>query len=387
MRLMVIISEPISEWIKKGEIVDRYYNPGDLFDEVHLVLCNSDSPDLQITKRLVGRASLTIKNFDLTKRQRITTLGLQPELLYFWSRPLLEYAKLVQPDLIRCHGATQNALAALKIKKELGVPYTVSLHTNPDVDVRGRKGPLVHRLYNWLTIRIEKKTLRGADMVMPVYQPIVPYLERLGVKRFKVHYNILNSASIKSKSDYSLSSPARLICVGRLFELKNPIKIIDAIAGSSSIELTIVGDGPLRSTLASYVEHLGLTERVKFRPAVSNDELCNLLFESDIFVVHSEHWEISKSVLEALLTGLPVIVNQRLGEPVPELSGGIVRLVENNAEAYASAISELLNNPDLRRDIGEISAKIARELWNPEKCEKAVVATYQELMLQRVSPQ
>jgi glycosyltransferase involved in cell wall biosynthesis len=384
MRLMVIISEPISEWIKKGEIVDRYYNPGDLFDEVYLVLCNNDSPDLQITQRLVGRASLTIKNFDLTKRQRIITLGLQPEFLYFWSKPLLEYARLVQPDLIRCHGATQNALAALKIKKELGVPYTVSLHTNPDVDVRGRKGPLVHRLYNWLTIRIEKKTLRGADMVMPVYQPIVPYLERLGVERFKVHYNILNAASIRIKTEYGLSNPARLICVGRLFELKNPIKIIDAVSGLPSSQLTIVGDGPLRSTLTSYVEHLGLTERVKFRPAVSNDDLCNLLYESDLFVVHSEHWEISKSVLEALLTGLPVIVNQRLGEPVPELSGGIVRLVENNAEAYASAISELLNNPDLRRNLGEIGANIARELWSPEKCEKAVVDTYQELILQRV---
>ena len=380
MRLMVIISEPISEWIKKGEVVDRYYNPGDLFDEVHLVLCNSDSPDLQITQRLVGRASLTIKNFDLTKRQRITTLGLQPELLYFWSRPLLEYAKLVQPDLIRCHGATQNALAALKIKKELGVPYTVSLHHNPDVDVRGRKGPLVHRLYTWLTIRIEKKTLRGADMVMPVYQPIVPYLERLGVKRFKVHYNILNAASIKSKSNYSLSSPARLICVGRLFELKNPIKIIDAIAGMSSIELTIVGDGPLRSTLASYVEHLGLTERVKFRPAVSNDDLCNLLYESDLFVVHSDAWEISKSVLEALLTGLPVIINRRFGEPVPELSGGIVRLVENNAESYRTAILELLDDDTGREKLGRTAALVGNELWSPAKCEDAVVATYSEIL-------
>ena len=190
----------------------------------------------------------------------------------------------------------------------------------------------------------------------------------------------MNAASIKSKSNYSLSSPARLICVGRLFELKNPIKIIDAIAGMSSIELTIVGDGPLRSTLASYVEHLGLTERVKFRPAVSNDDLCNLLYESDIFVVHSEHWEISKSVLEALLTGLPVIVNQRLGEPVPELSGGIVRLVENNAEAYASAISELLNNEDQRGNLGKLGARTSNELWSPAKCEDAIVATYSEIL-------
>ena len=37
-----------------------------------------------------------------------------------------------------------------------------------------------------------------------------------------------------------------------------------------------------------------------------------------MFVVHSDIWEVSKSVLEALLAGLPVIINRRKGEPVPE---------------------------------------------------------------------
>ena len=29
-------------------------------------------------------------------------------------------------------------------------------------------------------------------LVMPVYKPIVPYLDRLGVKRVKICYNVLN---------------------------------------------------------------------------------------------------------------------------------------------------------------------------------------------------
>jgi glycosyltransferase involved in cell wall biosynthesis len=379
MRLMVIISEPISEWIKKGEIVDRYYNPGDLFDEVHLVLCNSDSPDLQITQRLVGRASLTIKNFDLTKRQRITTLGLQPELLYFWAKPLLEYAKLVQPDLVRCHGATQNALAALKIKKELAVPYVVSLHTNPDLNIRGRPGSFAESMYHRLTIRIERKTLRFADLVMPVYEPIVPYLKRLKVNRYKVHYNVLNS-SLRIKSDYVVAKPARLIYVGRLYDQKNPEQILRALQGLPHVLLTIVGDGNLRESLENDADELGIRSRVTFIPALLNDELCDLLYASDIFVVHTDAWEISKSVLEALLTGLPIVINERKGDPIPELNDSIVKYVKNNPESYRTAILELLHDDTEREKIGMAAALVSNELWSPAKCEAAIVATYSEIL-------
>ena len=379
MRLMVIISEPISEWIKKGEIVDRYYNPGDLFDEVYLVLCNSDTPDLQIAQRLVGRASLTIKNFDLTKRQRITSLGLQPELLYFWLRPLVKYAALVQPDLVRCHGATQNALAALKIKQELAVPYIVSLHTNPDLNIRGRPGSFAERIYHRLTIRIERKTLRFADLVMPVYEPIVPYLKSLKVNKFKVHYNVLNS-SLRIKSDYVVTKPARLIYVGRLYDQKNPAQILRALQGIPDALLTIVGDGNLRESLEHDAVKLGIMSRVTFIPALLNDELCDLLHASDIFVVHTDAWEISKSVLEALLTGLPTVINERKENPTPELNDSIVKYVKNSAESYRTAILELLDDDTGREKLGRTAALVSNELWSPAKCEDAIVATYSEIL-------
>ena len=43
--LMVILSDRLSELIDKGEVVPRYYNPGNLFRTVHIVLCNDDRPD------------------------------------------------------------------------------------------------------------------------------------------------------------------------------------------------------------------------------------------------------------------------------------------------------------------------------------------------------
>ena len=43
--LMVIVPDRLSELAEKGEVTRRYYNPGDLFDEVDLVLVNDDRPD------------------------------------------------------------------------------------------------------------------------------------------------------------------------------------------------------------------------------------------------------------------------------------------------------------------------------------------------------
>ncbi len=380
LRLVVLVSEPISEWIEKGEVVDRYYNPGDLFDEVYLVICSEDSPDIDKTQRLVGRAKLKIENFPLSKSTRILTLGLQPELLFFWLRPVSRYVKRINPALIRCHGATQNAMVALKVKKSVGIPYVVSLHTNPDVELRGRHTSFLHHVYNILLKRIEKKSLRGSDLVMPVYLPIVPYLKRLGVTRYRVHYNVLNAALLSPKTDYDLSSPIRLICVGRLYASKNPYEILRAVARISNVRLAIVGDGPLRSFLQDSAELLGVAERIDFLPAVPNDDLCALLKASDIFVVHTEAWEISKSVLEALLTGLPVIINQRIGEPVPELHSRFVKLVSNNASEYEVAIRELIGDRNLRSQLGKNAAEVSHDLWAPEKCESAVVDTYRSFL-------
>jgi len=377
---MVIVPEAISEWIRKGEVTDRYYNPGDLFRTVHLVLCNDDRPDPAIVQRLVGCARLHIHNAPRPPKFFLRTLGMRPALMKGWAEQIVALARQVRPQLVRCHGALFNAYAALRIQQTLGVPYAISLHINPDEDVRGREHDWKNRLYNQLTQGVERLSLRNADMVMPVYQPILPYLQRIGAPNVKVHYNVLNGRFLRPKEVYTLHCPARLIYVGRLFDLKDPTPIIDAIADLPDVVLTIVGDGPLRPALEAHAKGLGLSKRVIFRPAVPNDELCSLLAESDLFVVHTEHWEISKSVLEALLTGLPIVINRRRGAPVPELTPDIVCLVDTSADAYRSAIRDLLEDDAARAALGRAALAAARAGWAPAVTEAAVVETYRALM-------
>lgn len=384
-RLLVIVADRISEILAKGEYQPGYYNPGAVFDEVHILMTNDDRPSVADLQRTVGGARLTVHNHP----DDSTLVARKPEFLTGWrlrrwAKGGIAIARRIRPDLIRCHGADWNAYLASRIKAELGIPYVVSLHINPDVNpVRRHLGSQLSAAetrINCFYEHIERTGLRDADLVMPVYKPILPYLERLGVERVDVCYNVLNRLHLREKTDYTLHRPPRIIYVGRLLEDKNPENILRAVARIPAAEITIVGDGPIRGRLQEQAVSFGIGRRVRFLPAVANDELCRILPEQDIFAIHTEYWEISKSVLEAVLTGMPAIINRRHGSAVPELEGDFVLLVENSEESYRMALERLLGDGPARAALGRRAFAHARSHWAPEITEAKYAAIYRRLL-------
>ena len=148
-KIMVIIPDVLSSIINKGEVTERYYNPGNYFSEVHIVLTNNDCPNINEVQKMAGNAKLFIYNLPDAKIMFFLSLGWRPLLLKWWLNKAIELAKQIQPDIIRCHAAQLNSFAAAKIKKELGIPYVVSLHINPDEDVRGRADSFIKKIVSY----------------------------------------------------------------------------------------------------------------------------------------------------------------------------------------------------------------------------------------------
>jgi glycosyltransferase involved in cell wall biosynthesis len=407
MKLLVIIPDPLSSLIGKGEITERYYNPGNLFEEVHILMTNNDMPDPSALQETVGTAHLVLHNLPEIPQYFIENTRWfkkwmleawakpffwyanrrQFQLLRKWAQPAVEIARQIQPDIIRCHANDYNAFIASEIKGQLGIPYVVSLHINPDVNPRRRyvhldDQPWQVKLFARFFDHVELEGLRQAELALPVYQPILPYLKRAGCERYEVAYNVLSDKLLK-KNDYSLHNPVRLISVGRHFSLKNPENIIRAVQELPNAHLTLIGDGPYQEMLENLVSDLKLAARVTFIPAIPNDELCLLLPEQDIFIIHSEHWELSKAMLEALLTGLPCIINRRKKEQVPELQGDFVMLVDDSKDAYLQAIHKLMEDHALREQLGCKAYAHAQERWAPAITEAKYVEIYRRVMAQR----
>lgn len=370
-RLLVIVSEAISDWVHKGEVIDRYYNPGDYFDRLDLVLTNDDNPAPDALRRLAGRAELHVHNVPTPASFLRRTLGYQPRLLRPWADGVLAIAREARPALVRCYGADINAFAATEIRRRLGTPFLVSLHTNHVAS----RDPRLRAL-----ARLGAYALRRADLVLPVYESIVPDLQRISVTRYEVAYNVVNATSLRRKTDYALHRPARLISVGRMFDLKDPREIVRALVELPDVVLTLVGDGPLRDEVEQIAAASGVANRLVVRPRIANDELCALLAEQDLFIAHCQAPGISKAALEALLTGLPVIHNRRSGDPVPEFSDGAVMLTEHRAADYAAAVRDLLDDHERRAAQGRRGATIADDRWAPASAERHVVEIYKRFV-------
>lgn len=385
-RLMVLVPDRITDILIKGEYQPNYYNPGELFAEVHLVTTTDDRPDLALLQRTVGAARLHVHNIPEAPAL------IAQDWRRWWKKPLRDWAapgvalaREIRPKLIRCHGADWNSYLASRIRKRSGTPYVVSLHINPDVNPvrRYTNTPLSddQRRHNEFFEYIEAEGLTNADLVMPVYEPILPYLSRLGVDRVEVCYNVLNASHLREKTSYARNGPFRIISVGRLIKEKDPRHIIAAVSALPGTELTIVGDGAERPNLERHVRELAVDDRVRFLPAVPNDALCAMLPEFDLFAIHTEYWELNKSLLEALLTGLPVVMNQRQGPAVPELGRApIVRFVANTPNGYRDAIQQLMDDDAARESLGRTAFVYAQSHWSPAVAEAKVVDIYRRYM-------
>lgn len=375
-RLMVIVPDRLTDLVRKGEITERYYNPGNLFDEVHLVVTNDDRPDPQALAKTIGGARLVLHNLPAGRDLFLRTLGWRPWLLKGWASAAVDLARGLRPRLVRCHGALLNAFAAHRIKADLGIPYVVSMHTNPDADMRGMASGFKERLFGWAARDIERVALRDADLVMPVYRDIVPYLERLGVTRYEVCYNALNPGHLGIKSDYRLHDPVRVVSVGRQTVGKNPENLVRAIGGLRGMHLTLIGDGDIHGRLREVAAEAGVSDRVEFIASLPNDELCARLPGFDIFAAHNDYWGVPKAVLEPLIAGLPVVVNRRRGGPISELTDDICMLVEDTPAGWRDALARLAADEPLRADLGRRAAARARTVWSPAVTEAKFVEVY-----------
>ena len=147
------------------------------------------------------------------------------------------------------------------------------------------------------------------------------------------------------------SGGKRVLAVGRLVPEKNHLALIEAfrrVVGEVEARLVILGEGPLRETLARRVDELGLAGAVKL-PGFREDPF-PAYASADLFVLSSDYEAFGNVIVEALGCGVPVVSTDcpsgpreilRDGEfgalvpcgDVPALADAIVRALGAEADA------------------------------------------------------
>jgi glycosyltransferase involved in cell wall biosynthesis len=113
----------------------------------------------------------------------------------------------------------------------------------------------------------------------------------------------------------------------------------------------MVGDGPLRNDLESLATALGVRDRVDFVGIQNN--VADWLAAADVFALTSVSEASSLTLLEAMATGLPVVVTAVGGNP-EIVRDGIdgLHVPRGDWRACGTALTTLLGNATLRSRLG-----------------------------------
>jgi len=151
--------------------------------------------------------------------------------------------------------------------------------------------------------------------------------------------------------------------VGRLIEKKGLRYAIEAVAKIVRkypfIEYVIVGDGYERANLKRLIRNLDVNDNVQLVGWKTQNEIVQLLQQSDIFVLPSvtscigSQEGIANALKEAMLIGVPVITTYGAGtaELVANGKNGLL-VPQKNVMALVKAIQDLIIHPKKRDRLG-----------------------------------
>lgn len=200
----------------------------------------------------------------------------------------------------------------------------------------------------------ERRVFQGANRVVvttPAMHERVTGVHAVPKERVRVIPNYVDLERFFPRpQDVPLSGVPKVLFVGRLDEQKNPLMLLEAVAGLP-LELWMVGDGPLRGALEAASARLNLNMRMF--GIQSHEVLPGLMREAALFVLPSPHEGHPKALLEAMSCGMPVIGFQDapgVREVIHTGENGL--LCEQTVLGLRHAVERVLEDNALRERLG-----------------------------------
>src|SRR5699024_7023763 len=191
------------------------------------------------------------------------------------------------------------------------------------------------------------------------------YLNKLTLKRNDLL--ITNSELSKNihneRRKYDYRNELNLIIIANLNKVKGFDYLLPAIKkikkSGISINLKILGEGPERSNIESYINRNDLEKNIQLYGQVKN--VYKYLSESDILISASLSEGLSNAIMEGMAYGLPIIATEVGGSPelvIPQKSG--VLIPPQNTEALVKSIKFYNNHPALIKKHGLYGRKLMK---------------------------
>ncbi len=250
-----------------------------------------------------------------------------------------------QFDVIHAHDWLPY-FAGIAAKRVSGKPLVVHMHAT-EFDRSGEN--INRRVY-----AIEKAGMQAADRVIAVSEltrRIV--IGKYGIPAEKV-VTVHNAVRFGESED---AVPERAVkdkvvtFLGRITYQKGPDYFVEAAAKVlqrvPDVRFVMAGSGDLMNHVVRRVAQLGIADRFHFTGFLKGGEVQRMFRLSDVYVMPSVSEPFGISPLEAMRSGVPVIISRQSG--VAEVLDYAIKVNYWDVDALADAIYGLLTYPALGR--------------------------------------
>lgn len=279
----------------------------------------------------------------------------------------------------------RNALAGL-ILRELGfVKIVVYLsHSYGEFS-----NPLTNIVVHWL----DRYCARSADFVWNLSRRLTKIREKQGVSNERnvwvpvgIHHDEIQSPVSPPESNQT----GKLVFVGVLSPGKGVELIVRALPiilrSVPKIELTIIGEGPLRERLEETCSKLGLQDHIKFLGYMQYDRLMRLLPKHHVglavYEPRADSTTLTTDPLKPKLymaCGLPVVITDfpETALEIKQNEAGLV--IQYDSDELAVGVVRLLTDVKLFRKCSRNAIKLARRYEWSKIFDKAFLRVFEVL--------
>lgn len=195
---------------------------------------------------------------------------------------------------------------------------------------------------------------------------------------------IPNPCSLDGVSIPLRSAPSHtVLAVGRLHPQKGFDMLLQAwqtvVAHQPRWVLRIVGEGPMRGELEQMIAELQLQDSVVLAGQVEHME--QEYAEADLLVMSSRYEGLPLALIEGMWCGVPAVSFDCPHGPAELLANGRGIVVPNqNVQALAEKMEDLMKNEALRKEIGDQAKYYARTCFSEQAIMEQWVKLFEQCM-------
>ncbi|MCK5124931.1 MAG: glycosyltransferase family 4 protein [candidate division Zixibacteria bacterium] len=271
----------------------------------------------------------------------------------------LKVCREEKADLIWANWWIPPGLAAARIAQKLGIPLVISSH-GTDIALLSKPG-ITGKLSKYVYKRTSRATVVSTFLKEQLIKR-VPYIkpDKIDIIPMPVGMEHFPLKEFKPKEIPIFLSVARYTRQKRLFDIVYAADILNK--EGLKFNIIMVGEGPLKTELHQVTQEKGIAESFTIGPLVAQQKLAQLYQECDCVLLVSEGEGFGLILVEAGLTGRPVIGSK---------SGGITDVLRHDVNGLlidlgdvnmlAKHMKSIILDIELKKRLGKEAHCIATE--------------------------